>query len=135
MVIKRVIPFLAMVVYLPAFIFISFISLKDRYFVEGLIFAFAILVLGTICYRVWKELYLPKVLLGIFSGLLFVVWAIKVLQRITFVLREGGMERVDGYGSPLAFLLNVFYEAWALALPAILIALIVKGHRDQPKGI
>ena len=117
MVTKRVIPFFAMVVYLPAFSFISFISLKRGYFVEGLIFAFAILVLGTLCYRVWKELYLPKVMLGIFSGLLIVVWAIKVFQRITFVLREGGMERADGYGSPLAFTSKYILRSMGLSPP------------------
>ena len=73
-----------MVIYLPAFSYISIISLKAGFFVEGAIFAFAILILGTLCYRLWKELYLPKVTLRIFSGLLALVWAFTIFQRITF---------------------------------------------------
>lgn len=131
---KRVILILAMMVYLPAFGYISTMSMKAGFFVEGAMFAFAILVLGTLCYRVWKELYLPKVTLGIFSGLLALVWAFTIVQRITFVLREGGMERADGYGSPLAFLLNIVYEAWCFGVPAVLIAIVAKCHRNPPKA-
>tara|TARA_B110000305_G_C19378460_1_gene608266 strand:+ start:473 stop:901 length:429 start_codon:yes stop_codon:yes gene_type:complete len=134
MITKRVIPIFSMVIYLPAFSYISIISLKAGFFVEGAIFAFAILILGTLCYRMWKELYLPKMTLRIFSGLLALVWAFTIFQRITFVLREGGMERADGYGSPLAFLLNIVYEAWCFGIPAVLIAIVAKLHRNPPKA-
>ena len=44
------------------------------------------------------------------------------------------MERADGYGSPLAFLLNIFYEAWCFGIPAVLIAIVAKHHRNPPKA-
>ena len=47
MITKRVIPIFAMVVYLPALSFFSFMFLKAGFLVEGAICAFAILVLGT----------------------------------------------------------------------------------------
>ena len=123
-----------MVAYLPALSFSSFMSLKAGFFVDGAICAFAILVLGTLCYRLWKELYLPRKTLGIVSGLLALVWAFTIFQRVAFVLREGGMERADGYGSPLAFLLNIVYEAWCFGLPAVLIAIVAKRHRNPLKA-
>ena len=33
-------------------------------------------------------------------------------RRIVFVIEHGGMERSDGHGSPLAFLLTVTAEQW-----------------------
>ncbi len=34
----------------------------------------------------------------------------KTVQRVLFVLENGGMERADGYGSPLAFLIELVGE-------------------------
>jgi len=34
----------------------------------------------------------------------------RTVQRVTFVLKNGGMERADGYGSPLAFLIGLVGE-------------------------
>ena len=35
---------------------------------------------------------------------------IQTVRRVLFVIENGGMERADGYGSPLAFLLGVLLE-------------------------
>lgn len=40
-------------------------------------------------------------------------WALllaQTIRRVLFVIHNGGMERADGYGSPLAFLLGVVAE-------------------------
>jgi hypothetical protein len=34
----------------------------------------------------------------------------QTIQRIVFIIENGGMERADGYGSPLAFLIGVIGE-------------------------
>jgi len=43
------------------------------------------------------------------------------------------MERADGYGSPLAFLLGVVGEGLILGLPAILLLVIAILHRNPTK--
>lgn len=40
----------------------------------------------------------------------------RLIYRVIFVIREGGLERRDGYGSPLAFLAGLFFELFGLAL-------------------
>ncbi|MDP8235303.1 MAG: hypothetical protein P9M08_02865 [Candidatus Erginobacter occultus] len=40
----------------------------------------------------------------------------KLIRRVIFFIREGGLERRDGQGSPLAFLLGLFIELFGLAL-------------------
>lgn len=106
-----------MVVYLPGLGFFSFMSLKAGFFVEGAICGFAILVLGMLCYRLWKELYLPRKAMGIFSGLLALAWAFTIFQA-------------DPMGSPLAY----FYDAWCFGLPAVLVAIAAKFHNNALKA-
>ena len=43
-------------------------------------------------------------------GILFLFFSYQIIRRIIFVVQNGGMERADGYGSPLAFLLGLFFE-------------------------
>jgi len=107
MITERVIPILAIVGYLPALSFLSFVSL--RYWNSPqwpATFILAILVLGTLCYRLWRAMYLPIKTLAILSIALGLLWAMTAYRRIAFVIREGGIERADGYGSPLAFVLK-----------------------------
>lgn len=48
----------------------------------------------------------------------------RLFQRARFISENGGMERADGYGSPLAFLINLVIES---ALLAPLICLFIVG--------
>jgi hypothetical protein len=36
----------------------------------------------------------------------------RTISRILFVMENGGMERADGYGSPMAFLIGLIVEQW-----------------------
>jgi len=42
--------------------------------------------------------------------ILWVPLCYKTVTRILFILENGGMERADGYGSPMAFLLGLTFE-------------------------
>ena len=98
-----------------------------------MVFSFALLCLAVGCYRLWKELYLPKLVLGALAVPLGGLWLVQSFARIVFVIREGGMERADGYGSPLAFLIGVVSEWFLLGLPAILLAIIIIWHRNPTR--
>ncbi len=43
-------------------------------------------------------------------ALLWILLFIQELRRVIFILENSGMERADGYGSPLAFLIGLFFE-------------------------
>ncbi|MFN2567135.1 MAG: hypothetical protein ABR499_19225 [Gemmatimonadaceae bacterium] len=48
--------------------------------------------------------------------------AAQTTRRVAFIIREGGMERADGYGSPALFLINWVMELSLLLAPLTLIA-------------
>lgn len=51
---------------------------------------------------------------------------VQTVRRIAFALENGGMERADGHGSPLAFLIGIVFEqAFFLPLSLALVAGIV----------
>ncbi len=59
-------------------------------------------------------------------GLIAMPWYLAVSQtveRIAFICREGGMERRDGLGSPMLFLMNWTLELAVVFLPLTLIAI------------
>ncbi|WGO99476.1 hypothetical protein QFX18_05295 [Saccharophagus degradans] len=45
------------------------------------------------------------------AGLLSLPMAYRLIQRVVFVLENGGMERADGYGSALAFIIGLSFES------------------------
>lgn len=44
-------------------------------------------------------------------------------ERVIFILENGGMEDKDGYGSPLAFIVGMFFEGIMLA-PYLILAIM-----------
>jgi len=56
------------------------------------------------------------------ATLLWLYLLFVTVRRVGFVLEHGGMERADGYGSPMAFLLGVFFEQ-LLFLPLCIVVL------------
>ena len=46
----------------------------------------------------------------------------QAIRRIAFVMREGGLDRADGEGSPMAFVLGVVFEQGFVFIPLTLIA-------------
>ena len=64
----------------------------------------------------------PKYLGGTFLIItsIWLLLLLRTIQRIQFVIKNGGMEGVDGYGSPEAFLLGVAFEQ-IFFIPACLI--------------
>ncbi len=58
-------------------------------------------------------------------ALIAVPWSLVVTQtvwRVEFIIREGGMERADGLGSPLAFLTGWIVELSFVFIPLTIIA-------------
>ena len=107
--------------YKRAFLFaVTLISLPCIFlFVVGLVNLSASHILfwvGMLClwwatyWRLRKEksysFGIPFVLVNLFWWPLF----LRTVQRAVFVLENGGMERTDGYGSPLAFLIGLAGE-------------------------
>ena len=71
--------------------------------------------------------------------LLLVPWTMGVVQtvrRAQLVMREGGMERADGYGSPMAFALGLATEQLGIVLPLTMIGVLlwraVRAGRREP---
>lgn len=56
-----------------------------------------------------------------FVALLWVPLLIRSIGRVSFVLENRGMERADGYGSPLAFLMGVAIEQFFFIPPTIIL--------------
>lgn len=130
MITKRILPILAVLVYLPVFVFLFIVGAVNGNFIQVMVFLGLIFCLAIFCYRLWKEKYLPKYVCGIGSALFGLIWFFQVFRRIEFILREGGMERADGYGSPLAFLVGMIFEGLILAIPAVILMLIAIRHRN-----
>lgn len=133
MITKRIIPILGSLIYFLAFGFLLVVGIANRTFPQIAFCIVALLCIAALAYRLWKEKYLPKVVLGVIAVFLGGLWIFQTIRRIGFVLREGGMERADGYGSPLAFLLGVVGEGLILGLPAILLIVIAVLHRNPTK--
>lgn len=58
--------------------------------------------------------------------LIAVPWTAALAQsigRLAFVVREGGLDRADGSGSPMAFVLGVVFEQCFVFIPLTVIAL------------
>jgi hypothetical protein len=75
------------------------------------------------------------VLVNVFWWPLFAM----TILRINFVIENGGMERADGYGSPLAFLIGligeqIFFIPLSTALAAGIIV-IYRSRRSQPENV
>jgi len=47
----------------------------------------------------------------------------RLFQRVVFVFENGGMERADGYGSPLAFIIGLSFEL-VLLIPLLCLFLV-----------
>ena len=133
MMTKRIIPIIGSLIYLPVFGFLLVVGIANGTFPQIAFCIVALLCVGVFAYRLWKEKYLPKVALGLLAVFPGGLWIFQTIRRIGFVLREGGMERADGNGSPVAFLLGVVGEGLILGLPAILLVVIAILHRNPTK--
>ena len=133
MLTKRIIPVLCGLTYLPVCGFLLIVGVLNVNFTQLAVCLFALLCLSIISYRLWTEKYLPKVILGAGSAVLGCLWIIQAVRRIEFAVREGGMERADGFGSPLAFLIGVVSEGLILGVPAVILFLITWLHRNPTK--
>lgn len=61
----------------------------------------------------WNLRRAAKRSFGIAFLLINLVWwplLVRTVQRVRFVLENGGLEQADGYGSPLAFLIGLAGE-------------------------
>ncbi|MGF1452393.1 MAG: hypothetical protein ACFB21_10015 [Opitutales bacterium] len=134
MLTKRIIPLLSGLIYLPVLGFFLVVAAVNGVVPMFLICVLALLCLAGIGYRLWKEQYLPKVLVGTLAALLGSVWLFQLVRRTLFVLTEGGMERADGHGSPLAFAIGLAAEGLLLGLPAGLLALIAALHKNPTRA-
>ena len=91
-------------------LFFGFFALTKQKFIGLLFFTFIFII----WYKSYT--YLKKQTQKAFVISFFVVnifWLpllYRTIQRILFVYENGGMERTDGYGSPMAFLLGLFFE-------------------------
>ncbi|WP_155237933.1 hypothetical protein [Teredinibacter turnerae] len=57
------------------------------------------------------------------AALLSLPMVSRLIQRVVFVLENGGMEQADGYGSPLAFIIGLSFEL-VLFLPLFCLFLV-----------
>ena len=83
-------------------------------------FALAWWVVGILLVRGVGSAILPAL------ALVAVPWCLVVAQavrRVAFIIREGGMERADGLGSPLLFLFNWVIELSVAFVPLTLIGI------------
>jgi ABC-type Co2+ transport system permease subunit len=69
---------------------------------------------------------------GVFLATVLTLGVALLVVRLAFVLREGGMERADGYGSPLSFLIGLALEQGLLTAPA---GLLLVATRDRLRSV
>ena len=133
MITKRIIPIVGGVAYLPIFGFLLLVGILNGTAEQIAFCLLALSCLVTLCHRLWKERYLPKLALWVLAAMLGSLWIFQSIRRMGFVIKEGGMERADGYGSPLAFLIGVVGEALILGLPAVFLLIIAILHQNPEK--
>ena len=57
-----------------------------------------------------KQTYIAFILSYSLVNILWIPLLYRTINRILFIFENGGMERADGFGSPLAFLLGIIFE-------------------------
>lgn len=122
------------IVYLPVFGFFAFVGIWNSNPAQALIFLAAIALFFLLSFRVVKQKRIPKRIAGFFAVALGLLWSFQSVRRVIFVLTEGGMERSDGHGSPLAFILGIAAEFFLLGLPAVGLLLIALFHRNPSEA-
>ncbi len=130
--------FLSIVVSIPAvfFIVVSFFNGKIQTFLFGLF----ILLLSWGMYALLKKE--KKYAFGISFAIINIFWwffLMQAIKRISFLLKNGGMELPNGMGSPLAFLIGmvselVFFIPLTIVLISGLIYLFKKRKEVKKHG-
>jgi len=57
-----------------------------------------------------KQTHIAFILSYILVNILWIPILYRTINRILFIFENGGMERADGSGSPMAFLLGIIFE-------------------------
>ncbi len=121
-----------LLVYLPAFSYLAYVGVREAIPLQAILFLTAVLGLGELARRVVTKATLPKVVLGSVGGVLGLFWIVQTIRRILFIVSEGGMERSDGQGSPLMFLVGAAAEFLILGLPALGLLLLAASRPSRP---
>ena len=72
----------------------------------------------------------------IISSIGWLLLLYQIIRRINFMIENNGMERADGYGSPMAFLINFMAEIYffiplSIIVIAGLVSLIQRSRTNQ----
>lgn len=113
-----------LLVYCPVIAFFLFISLwNSKWLLFGLLCIFSP-IMFRVTQKILKKETFSRFATATGAVLLWAAYGILLFRRVLFIIQEGGMERRDGYGSPLAFLIGMVTEVLLLALPAIAFTLL-----------
>ncbi len=113
-----------LVIYSPFLAFSLFVSLwNSKWILFGVLCILAIIMVR-VTRKVLKKEKFSRFVTAISAILFGAVYGIQLFRRILFMIQEGGMERRNGDGSPLAFLLGMVGEIFLLALPALAFTLL-----------
>jgi len=75
-----------------------------------LIFTFNFIIWILIYTYLKKQTHRAFILSYILVNILWIPILYRTINRILFIFENGGMERADGSGSPMAFLLGIIFE-------------------------
>ena len=113
-----------LVVYVPPLSFLLFTSFVNAQWPFFSILCFFSIILIFLVRKVFKKERISRIVTSIAAIVFWVAYGILLSRRVIFMIQEGGMERRDGYGSPMAFLLGMMAEIFILALPALAFTLL-----------
>jgi hypothetical protein len=120
-----------LVIYGPLLAFYFFVSVcnaKWPFFGVLCLFTF---ITVSLTRKIFRQEKISRRVTTVAACVFGTAYGINSFQRIVFMIHEGGMERRDGYGSPMAFLLGMIAEFFILGLPAIAFTLLALFYTNR----
>ena len=113
-----------LVIYVPPLSFLLFSSFSNSQWPFFGILCIFTLIMVVLVRKVFRKERISRIVTAIAASVFGIAYGILLSRRVVFMIQESGMERRDGYGSPMAFLLGMMTEMFLLALPALAFTLI-----------
>jgi glucan phosphoethanolaminetransferase (alkaline phosphatase superfamily) len=120
-----------LVIYGPLLAFFLFVSFWNAKWPAFAVLCFFTAILILLARTILKKERISRSVTAVAASVFWIAYGTLLSRRIIFMIQEGGMERRDGYGSPMAFLLGMISEGFLLALPAMAFTLLAVFYTEK----
>jgi len=120
-----------LVIYGPLLAFFLFVTLGNSQWLYFGVLCFFTVLAVCLARKVFKKQRISRTVTAIAASVFWIFYGIRLSHRVIFIIQEGGMERRDGYGSPMAFLLGMISEIFFLAFPALAFTLLSIFYKEN----